>query len=325
MFGEFQMTAAQYPNADALREGLDIYRDEMSEFVARVLRQKPGSRLDQTVANSLTDRQRQGFADNMRENDGDVPRSIEIGFIPNLVDRNWSDLFQRQFAKARTIRTILRTIRDIRNDVAHDTSGQDIPAEKAEANLYFISEALASINRPDQAQEVLNIRARIRIRNPAPVQQSQLEPTAPAVPQGGTAATSRATSHRASSGHWRHSNLNDAAAILAECGYSCSSPPIGMTAVDLIARRNDGTPSINVRCPGRLDIRKRQLGRGIHVVFPDQDGVWYLVPHDALVEIAERNTPWLDSPSWRVNGWYSSRSPSRRLRAALRSFALNST
>ena len=147
------MTTAQYPNADALRKGLDIYRDEMSEFISRVLRQKPGSQLEQTVARSLTDRQRQDFAYKVRENGGDVPRSIEIGFIPNLVERNWSDLFQHQFAKANTMRNILRTIRDIRNDVAHDTSGQDIPADKAEANLYFISEALARINCPDQAQE----------------------------------------------------------------------------------------------------------------------------------------------------------------------------
>ena len=317
------MTTAQYPNADALHKALAIYRNEISEFVARVLRQKSGSRLEQSVASSLTDRQRQGFADNMRENGGDVPRSIEVGFIPNLVERNWSDLFQHQFAKANTIRTILRTIRDIRNDIAHDTSWQDIPTEKAEANLYFISEALARINCPDQAQEVLNIRS--RIRNPVPLQQSWLEPTAPAVPNDRTAATSRSAGGHTSSGHWRHKNLNDAAAILAKCGYACSSPPIGLTGVDLVARRNDGTPAINVRCPGRLDIRKRQLDQDVHVVFPDQEGMWYLVPHDDLVSIAERNTPWLDSPSWRDKGWYSSHSPSRGLRAALSGFALNST
>ena len=129
------MMSARYPNADALRKGLDIYRHEMSEFVVRVLRQKPGSRLEQAVAASLTDRQRQDFTNKMQENGGDVPRSIEIGFIPNLVERNWSDLFQRQFTKANTIRNILRTVRDIRNDVAHNTSGHDIPTEKAEAHF----------------------------------------------------------------------------------------------------------------------------------------------------------------------------------------------
>ena len=171
------MTTAQYPNADALHKGLAIYRDEMSEFVARVLRQKQGSKLEQTVANSLTDRQRQAFEDKLRENGGDVLPSIEIGYIPNLVERNWSDLFQHQFAKANTIRNILRTVRDIRNDLSHDTSGQDVPAEMAEANLYYISEALTRINRPEQAQEVLDIRS--QIRRPAPVEPSQMELSPP--------------------------------------------------------------------------------------------------------------------------------------------------
>ena len=156
------MTTARYPNEDALREGLAIYRDEMSEFVARVLRRKQGAQLAQTVSNSLTDRQQQSFDDNMRENGGNVARSIEVGFIPNLVDRNWSDLFRHQFAKATTARNRLRTIRDIRNDLSHDTSSQDMTADEAETRLYIISEALESINRPDQAREVLEIRARVR-------------------------------------------------------------------------------------------------------------------------------------------------------------------
>ena len=164
------MTTAQYPNEDALRKGLAIYRDEMSELVARVLRQKTGSRLEQTVANSLTDQQRQNFDDNMQKNDSNVPRSIEIGYIPNLVEKNWSDLFQRQFANATTVRNRLRTIRDIRNDLSHDTSGQDITADEAETRLYIISEALESINRPDQAKEVMEIRSRIR-------DAEQLQPT----------------------------------------------------------------------------------------------------------------------------------------------------
>ena len=168
------MTTAQYPNEDALRKGLAIYRDEMSEFVARVLKQKQGSSLDQTIANSLTDRQRQDFVDNMRENDGNVPRSIEIGLIPNLVEKNWNDLFQNHFSKATTARNRLRTIRDFRNDLAHDTSSKDITPDEAETRLYVIGEALDSINCPEQAKEVMEIRSRIR-------NSEQPQPTQPAL------------------------------------------------------------------------------------------------------------------------------------------------
>ena len=156
------MTTAQYPNRGLLWEGLAVYRDEMSEFVARVLRQKPGSRLEQTVAGSLTDQQRQGFDDKMRQNNGDVAQSIEIGFIPNLVERNWADLFQRgRFANPTTIRNRLRIIRDIRNELSHNISGPDLAAEKARANLYFISETLDNINRPEQARQVMALLSRI--------------------------------------------------------------------------------------------------------------------------------------------------------------------
>ena len=168
------MTTAQYPNEDALRKGLAIYRDEMSEFVTRALRQKQGSRLEQTIAGSLADPQRQSFDDNMRDNGNNVPRSIEIGFIPNLVERNWSDLFQHQFAKATTARNRLRTIRDIRNDLSHNTSGHDITADEAETRLYIISEALESINRPDQAKQVMEIRSRVRDVGQTPSNQPAL-------------------------------------------------------------------------------------------------------------------------------------------------------
>ena len=172
------MTTAQSPNRGALWEGLAVYRDEMSEFVAHVLRQKPGSRLEQTVAGSLTDHQRQAFDGNMQQNKGDVPQSIEIGFIPNLVERNWADLFQRnRFANPTTIRNRLRVIRDIRNELSHNVSGPDLAAEKARANLYFISETLESINRPEQARQVMALLSRIGDSGPA---QPTPPPPAPA-------------------------------------------------------------------------------------------------------------------------------------------------
>ncbi len=155
------MTTAQYPNADALRKGLDIYRAEMSEFIVRVLRQKPGSRLERTVIISLADQQRLAFANKMRENGNDVARSIEVGFIPNLVDRNWRDLFQYKFAKPSTVRNILWSVRDSRNELAHDTSGTDTDVAFAQSSLYQISEALNRINCPDQAKEVLRLRSQL--------------------------------------------------------------------------------------------------------------------------------------------------------------------
>ena len=49
------MPSPQYPNRDARQHGLNLYRDEMGAFIVRVLRQKPGLRLEQAVAGSLTE------------------------------------------------------------------------------------------------------------------------------------------------------------------------------------------------------------------------------------------------------------------------------
>ena len=127
------------------------------------------------------------------------------------------------------------------------------------------------------------------------------------------------------SGRWRHPNVGYAAEALEKAGYTCASPPIGLEETDIMVRRRDDSTNIRVRCPGRLHISKRRIGKDVHIVFPDQDGVWHLGPHDEFVTIIERTTPWLGSYSWRVAGAYSSAAPSHRLRDAIRHLALNTT
>ena len=124
---------------------------------------------------------------------------------------------------------------------------------------------------------------------------------------------------------WRHQNIQMAADALERVGYVCTAPAERSRHVDMLARPQRATESVAVRCPGRVAIYKDWENRGIHVCFPDHQGVWYLVPHDELVEVVGRNAPWLESDSWRLRGGYSARFPSGRLRSALRNYALNAT
>ena len=123
-------------------------------------------------------------------------------------------------------------------------------------------------------------------------------------------------------GPWRHASVSRAVNALVAAGYTCHPAVNEGREVDLIIRRDTGEPEKHVRCPGRADIRSQLIGNDINIAFPDQDGIWYLVPHDALVKEVERTTPWLNSASWQVHGGYSSANPSRRLRTALGQFAL---
>ncbi len=140
---------AYYPNNDVLLRGLGIYLTEMREFIVPILRQKRGSQLEQTIINSLGDYQRQEFSDNLKKNGGDVARSIDYGFIPNLVERNWHDLFQDRFTNARAVRTFLRRIRECRNEVSHGyiPNSEDAPVPFVQSGLYQISEVLRSTQR----------------------------------------------------------------------------------------------------------------------------------------------------------------------------------
>ncbi len=126
-------------------------------------------------------------------------------------------------------------------------------------------------------------------------------------------------------GPWRHTNVSRAVKELVAAEYTCYPPSNEERGVDLIIRRAVGEQVTLVRCPGRLAIRRDLIGKDINVAFPDQDGIWYLVPHDTLVEEVGRHTPWLTSDSWQLHGGYSSGNPSRRLRAAIMQFALSSS
>ena len=144
-------------------------------------------------------------------------------------------------------------------------------------------------------------------------------PVKPRKPSGREANERRA---EVDGGPWRHANVSRAVNSLVAAGYTCLPPNNGGRGVDLIVRSDRAEPEMQVRCPGRLDIRRKLMDKDINVAFPDQDGIWYLVPHDTLVEEAGRHTPWLNSASWQEHGWYSSANPSRILKAAIRQFAL---
>ena len=148
-------------------------------------------------------------------------------------------------------------------------------------------------------------------------------PEKPKKPSGRVVKESRANEDHP--GPWRHPKVSQAVKALVAAGYTCFPATNEGMGVDLVIRRDKGGPTTRVRCPGRVDIRKELIGKDINIAFPDQDGIWYLVPHDTLVKEVERNTPWLNSASWQVHGGYSSGGPSRKLRTSIRQFALSSS
>ena len=77
-----------------------------------------------------------------------------------------------------------------------------------------------------------------------------------------------------------------------------------------------------IETKNRLTIRQEWVGKNVVMRFPVDD-VIVEMPHDTLVELVRMTAPYLETPSWQVDGWYSTAHPNKMLRTALRHWAKN--
>ena len=118
----------------------------------------------------------------------------------------------------------------------------------------------------------------------------------------------------------------EAKEILAKNGFSLMDSDA--KGVDFLANK-----PIRVQNRTRLGVHKRNVGKDLHMCFPvSKDGCptrWFLVPHDELVEIVDRNTNWRqyeclrDSRSWKEHREYTTGNPSEDLLCALSKYELS--
>lgn len=109
--------------------------------------------------------------------------------------------------------------------------------------------------------------------------------------------------------------------VLTVSGYSISESIGNDTDADFLAQSRSQDFPFGVKVASRVEILSRNVGKDLFISF-ETNGRWYLLPHDELVSISGRTTPWLKSNSWLEKGWYSTAKPSQSMLAALRDFAL---
>ena len=98
-------------------------------------------------------------------------------------------------------------------------------------------------------------------------------------------------------------NFQKVAAQLADYGFNCIKLDDDWQGADFLAYHKDGDRTLRVQLKGRISIYKKYEGKDLWICFPNE-GSWYLIPHDRLVEIVGDRTPWLNTNSWK-NGGYS--------------------
>lgn len=116
-------------------------------------------------------------------------------------------------------------------------------------------------------------------------------------------------------------NFQKVAAHLADYGYNCIKLDDDWQGADFLAYHKDGDQTLKVQLKSRLTIAHKYQNKDLYICFPHY-GEWYLIPHDGLIEIVGRLTPWLNTDSWQKREQYFSARPSQALLSAIDEFKL---
>jgi hypothetical protein len=111
-------------------------------------------------------------------------------------------------------------------------------------------------------------------------------------------------------------NFQKVAGLLADYGFNCIKLADDWQGADFLAYHHNGDSTLKVQLKGRITIDKKYLDKDIYMAFPCHKE-WYLIEHQSLIDIVEKNTPWLDSVSWKIKGAYSANNPSKKLLEAI--------
>ena len=154
------------PNRDVLNDALDEYRDAMRPFIVRVLKHVKGKSLEDAIYDTLSPKQASDFERRLQNNGGNIEGAIDIGDFPNLINRNWREVFGQQFNGDMSVQSLLHIITPARNKAAHPDT-KDLDSEYIRVVLYHIVDVLSKINAPEPTARVKGLRDKL------------LEPTEP--------------------------------------------------------------------------------------------------------------------------------------------------
>ena len=145
------------PNRDVLTDALDEYRDAMRPFIVRAMRRIKGKSVEDAIYDTLSTKQANDFERRLQNNGGNIESAIDIGDFPNLISRNWREVFNQQFYGDVSVQSPLYIITQARNKVSHPDTG-DLEIEYTRVVLYHIVDVLGKINAPESKARVEKFR-----------------------------------------------------------------------------------------------------------------------------------------------------------------------
>lgn len=99
-------------------------------------------------------------------------------------------------------------------------------------------------------------------------------------------------------------NFQKISALLADYGFTTIRLSDDWNGADFLALHIDGITTLKVQLKPRLTFGKKYMGKELWICFPARD-VWYLYPHDELLQRVLKETTIGESQSWIQAGLYS--------------------
>ena len=128
----------------------------MRPFIIRHLKRVRGGKVEDLIREALSGERRDDLERALRER-RDAEDFIDVGDFPQVVRRNWNDVFRAAFTPGTKPQEVLREIAHARNQVAHP--GQDdMHYEYTLERLDDIVNILSDINAPEASERVQAIK-----------------------------------------------------------------------------------------------------------------------------------------------------------------------
>ncbi|MDA8120142.1 MAG: hypothetical protein M0Z85_08940 [Gammaproteobacteria bacterium] len=116
-------------------------------------------------------------------------------------------------------------------------------------------------------------------------------------------------------------NFQRVSGVLAKYGFVTMRLSDDWQGADFLAQHIDGETLLRVQLKSRFAIAKKYMGKGLYICFRRKN-VWYMYPHDTLVEWALKHTNIGNTGSWKRQELYSVPKPSQALAGKLEQYRL---
>lgn len=147
-------TLTTKPTLSKLREGVDLYRDEMRRAIIQHLKQIKGTNVKQSLVGSAGNDPDRAKRYEAALEAGDDPASlIDVSDFPHIVNRSWDQRFREATGNDRQLRNRMHLVVEARNLVCHPKT-TDVNITTAIAYLDAMAKAVGTIGSSSVASQI---------------------------------------------------------------------------------------------------------------------------------------------------------------------------